>query len=300
MNAALTPPPELTSPGIRPADRLGFTLFVAALAHLALILGVSFTLAKPGEISKTLEITLSTFKSQEKPKEADFLAQDNQQGSGTLEHKAAPRTTEQAPFQDSKVNKVTPAAAPQPTRRQEAPATRTTLTTTRPQPQKAATRQKQDEPHPDAQPAPIFDSAQLSSEIASLEAQLAQDVQQYAKRPKILRLNAASTMRDKGAWYKDDWRKKVERVGNLNYPEEARRQRVYGNLRLLVSINRDGTIYEVQILESSGQQVLDQAAQRIVRLAAPFAPFTGDLADIDRLEIIRTWRFERGDRLSSN
>ena len=300
MNAALKPPAELTSSGIRPADRLGFTLFVATLLHLALILGVSFTLAKPGEISKTLEITLSTFKSEEKPKEADFLAQDNQQGSGTLEHKAAPKTTEQAPFQDSKVNKVTPAAAPQPTQRKEAVATKTALTTSKPQPQKAPTKQKEEEPQPDAQQAPIFDTTQLSAEIASLEAQLAQEQQLYAKRPKIHRLNAASTMRDKGAWYKDEWRKKVERVGNLNYPEEARRQRIYGSLRMLVSIKRDGTLYEVQVLESSGQQVLDQAALRIVRLAAPFAPFTGDLADIDRLEIIRTWRFERGDRLSSN
>ena len=300
MNAALKPPAELTSSGIRPADRLGFTLFVATLLHLALILGVSFTLAKPGQISKTLEITLSTFKSEEKPKEADFLAQDNQQGSGTLEHKAAPKTTEQAPFQDSKVNKVTPAAAPQPTQRKEAVATKTSLTTSKPQPQKAPTKQKEEEPQPDAQQAPIFDTTQLSAEIASLEAELAQEQQLYAKRPKIHRLNAASTMRDKGAWYKDEWRKKVERVGNLNYPEEARRQRIYGSLRMLVSINRDGTLYEVQVLESSGQQVLDQAALRIVRLAAPFAPFTGDLADIDRLEIIRTWRFERGDRLSSN
>ena len=126
------------------------------------------------------------------------------------------------------------------------------------------------------------------------------EVQQYAKRPKIHRLNAASTMRDKGAWYKDEWRKKVERVGNLNYPDEARRQQIYGNLRMMVSINRDGSLYEVLVLESSGQAVLDQAAQRIVRLAAPFAPFTGDLAEYDRLEIIRTWRFARGDRLSSN
>ncbi len=106
-------------------------------------------------------------------------------------------------------------------------------------------------------------------------------------------------MRDKGAWYKEDWRKKIERIGSLNYPDEARRQKLYGSLRLLVSINRDGTIYEVQVLESSGEPILDQAAQRIVRLAAPYAPFSGDLADIDRLEIIRTWRFERGDRLSS-
>ena len=71
-------------------------------------------------------------------------------------------------------------------------------------------------------------------------------------------------------------------------------------LRLLVSINRDGTLYEVQVLEPSGQPMLDQAALRFVRLAAPYAPFTGDMAEFDRLEIIRTWRFERGDRLSSN
>jgi protein TonB len=147
---------------------------------------------------------------------------------------------------------------------------------------------------------PEPDNPEQSNEIASLEAELAQEQQAYAKRPRIHRLSAASTMRDKGAWYKDDWRKKVERVGNLNYPEEARRQQIYGSLRLMVSINRDGSLYEVLVLESSGQPLLDQAAQRIVRLAAPFQPFSGDLSDVDRLEIIRTWRFAKGDRLSSN
>jgi protein TonB len=298
MNAAAQPP-ELPSAGVQPADRLGFTLFIAAVLHAALILGLGFTLAEPSQISKTLEITLSTFKSQEKPKEADFLAQDNQQGSGTLEHKAAPKTTEQALFQDSEVKRVTPPAAPQqPAAQQQAP--KAAVATRTPQQQKTPVKREEAKPAPPTRPAPVFDSAQLSSEIASLEAELAMEVQQYAKRPKIHRINAASTMRDKGAWYKDEWRKKVERVGNLNYPDDARRQGVYGNLRLLVSINRDGTLYEVQVLESSGQPLLDQAALRIVRLAAPFAPFTGDLADVDRLEIIRTWRFERGDRLSSN
>lgn len=298
MNAAATPP-DITAAGVRPADRLGFTLFLATALHAALILGLGFSLAEPSQVSKTLEITLSTFKSQEQPKEADFLAQDNQQGSGTLEHKAAPTTTEQALFQDTDVRRVTPPAAPQPPpQRQEAP--KAAVATRAPQQQKTPVKREEAKPTPPTPPAPVFDSAQLSSEIASLEAELAQDIQQYAKRPKIHRLNAASTMRDKGAWYKDEWRKKVERIGNLNYPDDARRQQIYGSLRLLVSINRDGTLYEVQVLESSGQRTLDQAALRIVRLAAPFAPFTGDLADVDRLEIIRTWRFERGDRLSSN
>ncbi|MFK8332162.1 energy transducer TonB [Pseudomonas sp. BJa5] len=294
-------PADFAPPRVRPADRLGFTLFLAALVHLALILGVGFTMAKPEEIRRTMEITLATFKSEKAPQKADFLAQDNQQGSGTLEKKAVPKTTEVAPFQDSKINKVTPPPAARPDVPPPPVQPKAVVTTQAPKAQKVETRPKEVKPQPKPKAAtPDFDSSQLSSQIASLEAELSHEQQLYAKRPRIHRLNAASTMRDKGAWYKDEWRKKVERIGNLNYPDEARRQQIYGSLRLMVSINSDGSLYEVLVLESSGQPLLDQAAQRIVRLAAPFAPFTGDLADIDRLEIIRTWRFARGDRLSSN
>lgn len=294
MTAAMTP--ILEPPRVRPADRLGFTLFLAVALHVALIFGLGFALPKPSEISKSLEITLSTFKSDVAPEQADFLAQDNQQGSGTLEHKAAPKTTEIAPFQDTEINKVVPPPAAPPEVPREAP--KAAVATRAPQREKTpvqAELQKTEQ----RRPAPEFDSSQLSAEIASLEADLALEQQRYAKRPKIHRLNAASTMRDKGAWYKDEWRRKVERIGNLNYPDEARREGLYGSLRLLVSIRRDGSLHEVQVLETSGQPVLDQAAMRIVHLAAPYAPFTGDLAEFDRLEIIRTWRFERGDRLSS-
>ncbi|MCO7567817.1 energy transducer TonB [Pseudomonas sp. S 311-6] len=292
-------PADLLPPRVRPVDRLGFTLFLAALVHLALILGVGFTVVKPAEIRHTMDITLATFKSEKPPQKADFQAQDDQQGSGTLEKKAVPKTTEVAPFQDSKINKVTPPPAARP---ETPPAPKKSAVATQaPKPHKVEPKPKESKPRPKPQAAvPEFDSSQLSSQIASLEAELSQEQQLYAKRPRIHRLNAASTMRDKGAWYKEEWRKKVERVGNLNYPEQARRQQIYGNLRMMVSINRDGSLYEVLVLESSGQPVLDQAAQRIVRLAAPFAPFTGDLAEFDRLEIIRTWRFARGDRLSSN
>ena len=294
-------PADLLPPRVRPADRLGFTLFLAALVHLALILGVGFTVVKPAEIRHTMDITLATFKSEKPPEKADFQAQDNQQGSGTLDKKAVPKTTELAPFQDSKINKVTPPPAAKPEVAPQPAPPKAVVATTRPKPQKVETRPKEQQPKVQPKAAtPTFDSADLSSQIASLEAELANEQQLYAKRPRIHRLSAASTMRDKGAWYKDEWRKKVERIGNLNYPDEARRQQIYGNLRLLVSINHDGSLYEVLVLESSGQPLLDQAAQRIVRLAAPFAPFTGDLSDIDRLEIVRTWRFARGDRLSSN
>lgn len=294
-------PSDLLPPRVRPVDRLGFTLFLAALVHLALILSVGFSVVKPADIRQTLDITLATFKSEKAPEKADFQAQENQQGSGTLDKKAVPKTTEVAPFQDSKINKVTPP----PAARQEVPPPvvqhKSAVTTQAPKAQKVEPKPKETKPQPQAEAkVPDFDSSQLSSQIASLEAELSNEQQRYAKRPRIHRLNAASTMRDKGAWYKEEWRKKVERIGNLNYPEEARRQQMYGSLRLMVSINHDGSLYEVLVLESSGQPVLDQAAQRIVRLAAPFAPFTGDMAEFDRLEIIRTWRFARGDKLSSN
>ena len=124
--------------------------------------------------------------------------------------------------------------------------------------------------------------------------------QLHAQKNRINRQNTAASKRDISAWYRDDWRKKVERIGNLNYPEEARRQGLYGSLRVLVLIKRDGSVAQMRVLESSGHPILDQAALNIVRTAMPFAPFTGELAaQYDQVEIIRTWRFERGDRLSS-
>ncbi|HAL68725.1 MAG TPA: energy transducer TonB, partial [Pseudomonas sp.] len=240
-------PADLLPPRVRPVDRLGFTLFLAALVHLALILGVGFTVVKPAQISRTMDITLATFKSEKPPEKADFQAQDNQQGSGTLDKKAVPKTTELAPFQDTKINKITPPPAARP--EVPPPPQKSAVATKAPKAQKVEPKPRESKPQPKpSTPVREFDSSQLSSQIASLEAELANEQQQYAKRPRIHRLNAASTMRDKGAWYKEEWRKKVERVGNLNYPDEARRQQIYGNLRMMVSINRDGSLYEVLVL----------------------------------------------------
>ncbi len=303
LNAPLSPLPTPSMPStaphpaaqVRAADRLGFTLLIATLLHVVLILGVGFSLPEPSQISRTLEVTLASFKSDESPKQADFLAQENQQGSGTLDKAAAPSTPVQAPFHDSEIREAAPPARKPAADRAQAP--KAALTTRASRPTKAEPSRETPEQEQRDAPAPEADSQ--AAELASLEAQLAEERQQYAKRPKIWRINAASTQKDKGARYKEEWRRKIERIGNLNYPEQAKRDRLYGSLRLLVAINKDGSLYEVQVLESSGRPVLDQAALRIVRLAAPFAPFSGDLSDIDRLEIIRTWRFERGDRLSS-
>lgn len=298
MNNAVANPFLESKPAVTAADRLGFTLLIAALIHLAIILGVTFTVTDLPQLSKSLDVTLATFSSQPAPEKADFIAQDNQQGSGTLDEVATPSTTEKTLFQDTKVNKVQVESSVEPTPIVEVK--KQVISTARPQRQKVENTAKAPPKPTPTRSTPIIDREQLSADIASLEAELALNQQKYAKRPRVNRQNTAATKRDISAWYREDWRKKVERVGNLNYPDEARRQGIYGSLRVLVIIKSDGSLENMRILESSGHPVLDRAALNIVRTASPFAPFTGELAaNYDQVEIIRTWRFERGDRLSS-
>lgn len=133
-----------------------------------------------------------------------------------------------------------------------------------------------------------------SLEIASLEARFDAQQQAYARKPRVMRVTAASTLKSSNAWYVQNWVSKVTRVGNINYPNEARRAGVYGTLRMLVSMQKDGTIKEVAILQSSGSRLLDDAAIRIVRMAAPFPPFPDEMRkNVDELEIIRTWSFQQ-------
>src|SRR5690606_21020392 len=146
----------------------------------------------------------------------------------------------------------------------------------------------QPEPRDAPQAGIRFDLSQLSQEIASLEAQLAEERQQYAERPRVHRLNSASTRRDPGPFYMDSWRRSSERFGNQCGPAEACSPSTDGSLVLRVAIRRDGSLDSVEPIESSGHQVLDSAALRIVRRAAPFAPFPGDLAEFGLIEITRT------------
>lgn len=291
ISAALQPTPA-------PRNPLGALLLIAALVHLLIIFGVTFTVNERPALSKSLDVTLTTFSSEKAPQDADFIAQDNQQGSGTLDDAVIPKTTEKAQFQDTKVKKVQVESAVEPTPVQ--PDVKKVISTTAPKRHKVVSAPTTPVKPQATRKAPVIDRNQLSADIASLEAELAFEQQQYAKRPRVSRQNTAATKRDISAWYRDGWRKKVERVGNLNYPEEARQQGIYGSLRVLVIIKSDGTLERMRVLESSGHPVLDKAALNIVRFSAPFAAFTGELAaSYDQVEIIRTWRFERGDRLSS-
>jgi len=143
------------------------------------------------------------------------------------------------------------------------------------------------------------DLVQRSLEIARLEAQINKNWDAYQKLPRR-KFIGARTQEYRFAQYIEDWRVKVERIGNLNYPEQARRQHLYGRLQLSVSIRADGSVESMEVSKSSGQRILDAAAMRIVKLAAPYAPLPANIIkDTDILTITRTWTFTSSDRLES-
>ncbi len=138
-----------------------------------------------------------------------------------------------------------------------------------------------------------------SIEMDKLEAQIAKQQEEYQKRPKR-RFIGARSKEASDALYLEAWRQKVERVGNMNYPAAARDQKIYGQLRMTVSIKSDGSVESIEINKSSGSKVLDDAAKNIVSLAAPYAQFTPEMKkNTDILGITRTWTFTQEDMLNT-
>ena len=137
-------------------------------------------------------------------------------------------------------------------------------------------------------PGRSLDYAAAVRQIADLDASSA------GAQPRIRRIVDGRTETAEDDWYFESWRRKVERIGKLNYPEQARAQKIYGSLQLLVAIEPDGSLRDVRVIDSSGHKVLDEAAVRIVQLASPYAPFPpGMRKDTDVLEIVRTWQFRK-------
>lgn len=136
-------------------------------------------------------------------------------------------------------------------------------------------------------------------EMDRLEALIAKQQDEYQKRPKR-KFVGARAKEYKYALYVDTWRQKVEKIGNLNYPEAAKNQRLYGKLQMTVSIKADGSIEDIEINRSSGHKILDEAAKRIVYLGAPYAQFTDDIRkEVDVLSITRTWTFTKDDAVAT-
>jgi protein TonB len=279
---------------ITPRDRLGFTLFLAVSLHAAIILGVSFSADLDMLDSPTVEVTLAQHSDLEAPEEADFIAQTNQLGSGTESEVLETTTDREAEFFSNEFADAI--SNPLPTIEQNQLNSRELVTTTAEVDVQAPSEEETPlEENVNPQPATDIRFDDLAKEIASLEARIAADQQAKAKQPRVKRLTSVSAKSADEAAYLNMWRQKVERIGNANYPDS----RVYGDLRMLVVLRYDGTLKEVRILESSGHKSLDDAALRIVRLAAPYQHFPVEMRKTyDQLEIIRTWKFSRsGARL---
>ncbi|HET8710707.1 MAG TPA: energy transducer TonB [Spongiibacteraceae bacterium] len=277
-------------------DLFGFSLLLALALHAVIILGVTFQHNNRDRSATTLEITLAQYKSDKAPQRADFLAQHNQEGSGTLKERALLTTRKTADFQDNVIRDISPVQ--QTAALQQKSAQQALIATNSRAQQKTARQNDKDTPLQQAQSDVTI--AQRSLEIASLEAKLDIQRQAYAARPRVRRLTSVAAKRSEDALYLNDWRERIEGIGNRNYPERARQQQIYGELRLMVALLPNGEVSEIKILHSSGHKLLDEAAIRIVQLAAPFETFPPEMRkQVDVLEIIRTWRFHN-DRLTSS
>jgi protein TonB len=244
-------------------------------------------------------VALVNAKTKEKPTKADVLAQANLDGGGNTDQNRRARSPLPVLPKDSKQNEITVATKKVEELEREARELMSRLKSQQPAPVIAP-------PQPEAQPQPeqpdlptAKEMMQRTLEAMRLEAQIAKDMEAYQKRPKR-RFVGARAEEYRFARYVEDWRLKVERIGNLNYPQAARDRKLYGSLLLTVSIRADGSLEAVEVNRSSGQRILDAAAVKIVEMSAPYAPFPPDIRrDTDILHITRTWTFAKGDELTS-
>ncbi len=276
-------------------NRLRNALLAALALHAALILGVSFTAAQKEYRAPQIEVTLAIRSSDFAPEDARLMAQANQVGSGDQAELEAITSREQRPSADTAAQQQLPHGALE----EESMASRRLLATRTRRDNKVNPRSLEQEQRA-ALPKGISPEVdRINQQLASLQAELDEHTRTYADRPRVRRLTAASAKQAVDAAYLLDWRQRLEAVGNRYYPEASVRYGIYGDLRLLVVINYDGGLEDIRVLSSSGYAVLDEAAIKIVRMAAPFAPFPPELrATTDKLEIIRTWQFQE-NQLSS-
>jgi len=271
---------------IKASDRLSFTVFLAIALHALMVL-TDFINEDPKPVAKTMEITLARFDDEQRPDEADFLAQTNQQGGGTLEEKQRQSSPTKSIDESMLIKESSAPAKPQEAKQAQRSA--------------VVTRVADDDFSaffsPDQERIEESDSPELQSliersiQIAELEASYEQQLQQYAKKPRVTRLTAASTMKAVDARYVEQVVAKIERIGKQFFPRDAGRK-LYGQPRVSIKIYSDGSIRDIEILHSSGNLVLDAKTKDIVSRAAPFAPFPKEVRkERDVLELIRTFTY---------
>ena len=295
--------PRLDSPSVTARDRLVTTLFFAALLHGILILGITFRPERPTG-SPTLEVTMVQTRSATAPDDAQYLAQVNQRGSGNTREQVRPESPLSMP---AALNNAGRAEAPD----------------LQDNPGKTSTSGRDDGANPDR--GNDRDAAVTTSAMTGVNAN-ARTAAALSNEPRVmvarlltpgddalmpnddgLELPQATDPKPREAFvsvnaresryapYLDAWRRKVERIGNLNFPSQIRSQHLTGSLSLEVALNADGSIRQLTLVSPSGQGLLDDSAQRIVKLAAPYQPFPANIRrDTGVLRFVYVWRFNGG------
>lgn len=274
---------------------MALALLASAAVH-GMVLSTQFVKVNPRlfeDPNLPMDVVLVNAKSAESPLSPDALAQVNLAGGGNTD-------------EDRRLKSPLPASPKSQTGASEEAALQARVADLEQQAKALLSQLKPDaslrnQPQPaPAPPTPTVDVSQLNQEareMAQLQARISQQWDEYQKRPKRAFVGA-NVKEYSFARYVEDWVAKVERIGNVNYPEAARRQGIYGSLKLTVSIYADGRIETIEIDRSSGSKVLDAAAENIVRLAAPYAAFPDEMRKkADILSITRTWTFTRSDQL---
>lgn len=279
----------------RTGDRLSVTILFSVIAHAVIALGVSFDYEKMRPRLPSLEVILLQSTSGEKPDKADFLAQANNSGGGSSDKAKRPADVVTGP-QPQLHDGIAPVPMRNATPRQrdssqpELHSTAKSDFTVAPRP---ASEDKPELPDPSDK-----EMLERQMEMARLANELQKETERYAKRPKR-KFISANTREYTYANYMKTWVSRVERIGNINYPDEARQRQLRGQLILTVGMNRDGSIKSIDVIKSSGERILDDAAIRIVRLAAPFPTIPVTNENLDELYVTRTWQFLPGDTLQT-
>ncbi len=287
------------SPPEPPVGALVAALSVSILIH-TFVLSLNFRMPDFGKLKpppQTLDVVLVNSKTQTRPDNPQVLAQANLDAGGNVEEDRRAKTPLPVIRQDEGGDDV----KREKKRVQQLEQKQRELMTQLQKKKVAAVA-----PPPPPKPEPVktpeppqisgLDLANRALAIARMEAQVARQAEEYAKRPRRKFIGARAA-ESRYALYVEAWRQKIERIGNMNYPEAAR-GRIYGSLRLTVAIKADGSVEYIQVDRPSGHSVLDRAAERIVKISAPFSAFPENIRrDTDILVITRTWTFARGDRL---
>lgn len=285
--------------------RFSYSVFIAIAIHALAILAIGFSWVGTSIKAESIEVTLAQFQADNSIENADYFAQIDQLGSGDAKHKqqlsserismqqlgdkrAQQQSSAQATVSEpSEPLDVDFTADPQ---RRKSTANFDVLVSSRADHQ---TFLKQFNPSVEAI-AENSPENTIDQQIQALKTQINTRRQAMAKAPRKRVISSMSTKSHQDAAYLENWRRRIVTIGNIHYPKAADEQKIYGRVRLLVAMRADGNVNSIEILQSSGRQILDHGAVKIIRLAAPFQPFSAQMRkSTDILEIIRTIEFEK-------